>query len=563
MIKTYATVIGLFFTGILSAQNLDFEWAKQNGGADLDQGRAIHTDASGNVYIAGNFEGTADFDPGVGQLNLTSFGGKDIFVQKLAANGDLIWTKHIGKGNSEANAFSVSTDASGNVYTTGVFQGTAGFDPNGNGSSLVSAGGNDIFIHKMSSNGDLVWVKQIGGVDLDEGRSILDANGDILVVGSFMATVDFDPNATSFELVSAGETDIFTLKLDSDGNFIWANRSGGSGFDGASAIDLDASGNIYTVGNFESTVDFDPGAGSSDLTSNGISDVYIQKLDANGNFIWAKQIGGSLLDFGNAISVDENDGVYITGSFFETVDFNPGTGMYTFISFGADDVFILKLDHDGDFVWANQIGSVNSEQGLDIEISPTGHVITSGAFQGSVDFDPSVSVDNLTSNGDRDIFMQILNSDGNYLWTERTGGSGWDIFFDMSIDNNGDIYSTGAFPATVDFDPSFGITNLSSSGSYDVFVQKLNSTTLNIPSNGEIHEFSIYPNPTSDQLSIVSLANLKNFSVNIVNAQGKSVFQSEFTNSGLMKINLDIPNGMYILEISCELGVEYIPLVKL
>src|SRR5690606_26678071 len=107
------------------------------------------------------------------------------------------------------------------------------------------------------------------------------------------------------------------------------------------------------------TVDFDPGNGVFNLTSADFEDIFISKLDANGNFVWAKRIGGTGSDFGYAISIDNNGNIYTTGAFMGTADFDPGTGSYTMSSSGFFDAFILKLDANGNFVWAKQFSGIS------------------------------------------------------------------------------------------------------------------------------------------------------------------------------------------------------------
>jgi len=138
-----------------------FLWVKQMGGIGSDVGTSITADAAGNVYTTGGFQGTADFDPGLGIMNLTSAGDNDIFVQKLDASGDLLWVKQMGGDNYDVGS-SIRTDASGNVYTSGSFHDTVDFDPGPGIKNLTSLGENDVFVQKLDAFGDLLWVKQMG-----------------------------------------------------------------------------------------------------------------------------------------------------------------------------------------------------------------------------------------------------------------------------------------------------------------------------------------------------------------------------------------------------------------
>lgn len=172
---------------------------------------------------------------------------------------------------------------------------------------------------------DLAWVKQVGGAGEELSHSItVDASGNIYTCGLFSGTGDFDPGPLVFNLTSNGEYDIFITKFDPAGNFIWAKSMGGANSDQVQPIAVDATGNVYTTGFFFVTVDFDPGAGVYNLTSFGQRDIFISKLDPAGNFIWAKQMGGTDYDHSWSLALDAAGNVYTTGEFVSTIaDFDP------------------------------------------------------------------------------------------------------------------------------------------------------------------------------------------------------------------------------------------------
>ncbi|MBW8050175.1 MAG: hypothetical protein FVQ77_07530 [Cytophagales bacterium] len=162
-----------------------YQWAKSIGSTAYDIGYSIATDASGNAYITGSFQYTADFDPGAGVQNLTSVGSADIFFAKYDANGNYLWAKSIG-GIASDIGYSIATDTSGNVYITGFFSGisgdtiTADFDPGAGVQNLTPVGGDDIFFAKYDANGNYLWAKSIGSAGYDVGHSIAtDASGNV------------------------------------------------------------------------------------------------------------------------------------------------------------------------------------------------------------------------------------------------------------------------------------------------------------------------------------------------------------------------------------------------
>ncbi len=188
--------------------------------------------------------------------------------------------------------------------------GTVDFDPGVGTANLTSIGSHDNFIQKLDTNGNLLWVKQMGGTGYTYVSSITtDANGNVYTVGAFEATVDFDPGIGTFNLTSVGWSDIFIQKLDANGNLLWVKQIEDTNEHYGLSITTDAIGNLYTTGMFSDTVDFDPGANIFNLTSVGNHDIFIQKLDANGNLLWVKQMGGTGHDFGNSITVDANENV--------------------------------------------------------------------------------------------------------------------------------------------------------------------------------------------------------------------------------------------------------------
>ena len=332
------------------------------------------------------------------------------------------------------------------------------------------------FIHAQSPT--LTWAKQLGSTSNDYGNSVfVDASGNVYTSGSFQGTVDFDPGAGVSNLTSAGSDDIFVSKLDASGNFVWAKAMGGTSADASKSILIDASGNVYTTGLFRGTCDFDPGAGVSNLTSAGTDEIFISKLDASGNFLWAKRIGGTSGDRGLSIVVDGSGNVYTTGYFQGTVDFDPGAGVSNLTSAGSYDIFISKLNSSGTFVWAKAIGSTYDEQGTSIALDASGNVYTTGFFTiNTVDFDPGAGVSNLTPAGSADAFVLKLDASGNYVWAKAMGGTSFDPGYSIKLDGSGNVYTTGNFQGTADFDPGAGVSNLTSAGGDDIFISKLDGS---------------------------------------------------------------------------------------
>ena len=459
-----------------AADDVAFGWAKGMGGTDTDISLAIALDSAGNVYTAGFFKGTVDFDPGAGTTNLTSAGEEDIFISKLNKHGNFVWARSFGSTGYDTAA-DIVVDSAGNVYTTGSFKGIVDFNPGAGTFNLTSEGSADIFVSKLNSSGNFVWARRIGGTGYESTTAMaLDSAGNILTTGSFQGTVDFDPGAGTADLTSAGGDEIFVSKLDSSGNYVWAAAMGGIKHEGGTDIAVDSTGNVYTTGYFFGTVDFDPGSGTTNLTSVGGSiDIFVSKLNSSGNYVWAKTMGGTNQDRGYAIAVDSTGDVYTSGEFQDTADFDPGAGATNLTSAGQEDIFVSKLDSSGNFVWAKGMGGTNNDRAQAMELDSAGNIYTSGFFSGTVDFDPGTGTANRTSaGGSADIFVSKLNSSGNYVWAKSMGGTDTDGGYAIALDSAGNVYTSGYFQGTADFDPGTGTANLTSAGgSVDIFVSKL------------------------------------------------------------------------------------------
>ncbi len=322
----------------------NFVWAKRLGGPSDSHGHAIAVDAVGNVCVAGQFSGIADFDPGPGVFNMYSLYGPGMFVVKLDSNGNLVWAKSAAGtfGYPRVDTFDIEVDITGNVYTTGSFEESVDFDP-GSGVFALTASGRDVFVLKLNASGNFAWASALIGSGSAEGYGVsVDGAGNVYTAGRFSGQTDFDPGTGTFNLVASGSTDAFVVKLDSAGQFVWAGGMGGnviwSPGDHATGIAVDPSGNVHIVGVFWGTADFDPGAGTFTLTSLGQEDVFVSKLDIAGNFAWAGQISSVMYDEAHGIAIDPSGAVHTSGRAGSGADFDPGPGVFTVPTTGACDI---------------------------------------------------------------------------------------------------------------------------------------------------------------------------------------------------------------------------------
>ncbi len=243
--------------------------------------------------------------------------------------------------------------------------------------------------------------------------------------------------------------------------WLWAKNAGGTGHDYGYGIAVDASGNSYVTGCFAGTATF----GSTTLTSSGDLDIFVAKLDNNGNWLWAKNTGGSYNDYGYGIAVDASGNSYVTGYFQGSATF----GSTTLTSSGFNDIFVAKLDSNGNWLWAKKAGGTSNDEGYGIAVDACGNSYVTGYFCNSATFGSTT----LTDNGLSDIFIAKLDSSGNWLWAKNAGGLGGDWGNGIAVDASGNSYVTGCFDSTT---ATFGSTDLTNNGGYDIFIAKLDSS---------------------------------------------------------------------------------------
>ena len=327
---------------------------------------------------------------------------------------------------------------------------------------------------KVSAQQALQWVKSIGGIDDDGGRAIyIDKDKNVLVTGYFDETVDFDPGLDSIKFSSVNYDDPFIMKLDSNGNVIWAKQLDGYYGQKSASILSDDQGNVFVFGGFIGTVDFNPGAGDSSVFTSSYSS-YLLKLDTDGNFEWVKTFITNGQTYPGDFTIDSLGNLYTTGYFRGNCNF---AGVSANSSSGASyDMYVAKHDPNGNALWVEKAGDGSSTYtyGRSIEVDHNGNVYTTGSFHGSVNFGPQ----NETSGGYYDVYILKLDPNGSFTWVKTfsgKGNAGSRGGSNLKVDNQNDIYVIGYYTDTTDFDPGAGTTNLVSNGSYDMFLEKLDS----------------------------------------------------------------------------------------
>jgi hypothetical protein len=347
-------------------------WAKRFGDAcDNQDGTAIATDSTGNVIVTGGFKCTVDFGGGA----LTSAGLQDIFVAKFDGSGAYIWANRYGDAQNQSGE-GLAVDSSGNILTDGEYFGTADF---GLG-SLSPATNWSAYLAKLSSSGTAAWSLGFtgppdAGADYVEAFQLaVDSSGDPVFTGYFGGTVNFGLGP----LTSAGQNDVFVAKFSGTGTPMWANRYGDPQYQVAYSLALDASANVYLVGDFNGSIDF--GLGPMSAAGNG--DIFFAKLDASGNGVWSKHYGDATSNniyLEQTVTVDSLGNPTIAGGIVGNADFGGGL-----LSGGTSDPFpyIAGLTAAGTYAWSFGGDNQGSVQALCHNAS--GELILAGAanFQG-------------------------------------------------------------------------------------------------------------------------------------------------------------------------------------
>ncbi len=495
-------------------------WAKVAGGASNDIGNCITNDSNDNIYVCGSFNSaTCSFD----NINLTRLAGLEGFYTKLDPNGNFFWAQAItGSGNESAN--NIAAETNGNLYITGYFSSTTlvlgsvslnrigsndvmliKTDTNGNPSwgrlgggtgndisnsiainssnsrvaiaghfssvtftidttTLVLSGSLDAFFAQYDNNGNPLWLRGAGGAGDEIGfRVVGDYSGNSIFVGQFGSNILVD----TFEISNSASSGIdgFIIKHDSDGNVLWAKGIGGSSNDIAYSVTVDYMNNIYVVGYFNSpSITFD----NITLSNAGNNDIFIVKYDSNGNVQWARTAGGTNNDYAYSVHIDGQNNVYVTGSFSSS---NYVLGSSTYSTTGSNDVFIVKLNSSGNFLWSRVFGGSGSDIAYGIQVSKNNSVYVTGTYASA-----SMDIGTATLNriGGNDVFLAKYDSNGNFQWARTAGGNGNDFGYSVATDNLNNVIITGSFQG-----PSITFTNgadsISNLGNNDVFIAKYNN----------------------------------------------------------------------------------------
>jgi len=528
--------------------SFDFGYALGLGSPGVDIGHGVAADSAGNAIVAGSFSsGSIDLDPGPGTYALTRAGtGADGFVSNYDPQGGLRWSAHFASSAGNG-AFAVAIDNDDNVFVSGSVGEALQILPSSGPFTNLSASGNESFLAKFDSNGNLLWARTLGEAGDNHFANDLDTDdaGNVYATGTLYDGTQWAHRAFIAKYDGMSGTTVWS-RLIQDGAAISFPLQGYTTYATGMAIEVDVSGNVGVVGSYLGTIDFNPAATQANwLTNKGNGfdgDVFVLKLDAAGNHVWAGSLGGRYHDGGSGIAVDAASNIFVSGGYAsdDQNDYDPGPGTLPLPGSGG---FVVKIDPNGNLVWAR--GDMVGSEEIDLDASANVYVI--GSFSNTVDADPGPANFFLTSAGGQDIVISKLDAAGNFVGAAALGGPSFEKGRAIAVDGEGNIYTTGTFQATADFDPGVNVYNLTSTldandiPTSDVFLSKLTVTDSPTPpiSSLAISDVTIIEGTagTTEAIFTVSLsaASAETLIVSFATSNGTAVAGSDYlANSGTL-----------------------------
>ena len=416
-----------------------FAWVLIVGGSGVNLTRSLAVDEQGGLAVAGQFSGRVDFDPSDpedGADTLETAAGRDAFVARYDSNGSFLWVVGIGdedrapQGSRELDVEwsegirDVAIGPGGKVYVAGMFRGTIDLDPGEEAATRTShEGSRDAFLACYDPEGRYLWDAIVGGEGMDQGHAVaIGPGGRVALGGVFEGMIDFDTGPDEALAAGAGGWDVFIAAYEGEGELASVWTWGGKGVDqlGNSALAFDAEGAIYGAGSFEGSIDFDPSRKRVMRESQGASDAFLVRYDAEGKLDWAHTFGGSGMDRAMALLRDRSGRLVVAGRFTGEADFDP-SGRKRLLeaegSGGATDAFVACYGKKGKIQWARAFGAElsgprNITYATGLTRGRGEDVLTVGTYFGNPDLDPSRKTLLLPNHGSSDVFVLRYDAQG-------------------------------------------------------------------------------------------------------------------------------------------------------
>lgn len=376
-------------------------------------------------------------------------------------------------------ASSIATGPSGSSYVAGKYTLTSvTFGSYTLTNQDVTGSKSDLFLVKYDADGNVIWAKG-AWTDMtmvDGANSVAtDDAGNIYMTGFFASdTIIFSSIPVKNKFYT--KDDAFIVKLNPDGNAVWAKGIGGNMYDNGRSIAVDGSGNVFVTGTFQWSMTIGNTILESDDHSNGShNDVFLAKYGPDGNFLWAVNAEGSVADISESVTADNQGNVYIAG-YYNSRTLTFGTHVITNTNasstdeFIPNDIFIAKYDDNGNCLWAKSAGGDRDDTGNSVQVDGSGNVYLTGCFISPEMTIGSKTLTNYETAGARkDIFLAKYDASGNVLWANSTGGTGEDCAYSIKLDDQKNIFQTGYFTSSTII---FGTITLNSANQSECYVAK-------------------------------------------------------------------------------------------
>ncbi|MBX3139948.1 MAG: SBBP repeat-containing protein [Trueperaceae bacterium] len=369
-------------------------WLRPFGTDSTEAALAVAVDLDGNVIAVGYTEGALEGE---------NAGESDAYVQKRAADGDVLWTRQFGTSANEG-AYGVAADAAGNVLVAGTTDGAL---------AGANAGGEDAFVRKYGPDGGVLWTRQFGTADADAARAVtLDAAGNVLVAGYTFGSLTDD---------AGGLVDAFVRKYDPNGDIVWTRQFGGVDRYYANGVAADAAGNVIVVGYTEPS--------NTDVST---ANAFIRKYDQNGDFVSFIELDTGADEKGLGVAVEAAGSVLVVGI---------TEGALASDNAGGLDAFVSKYTAGGDEVWTRQFGTNSDDYALAAAVDAAGNVLVAGYTFGNLAGDADGAVH---------AFVRKYGPDGMVAWTRQPAAGTFSAAAGVAVDSARNVLFSGFSDATLE-----------------------------------------------------------------------------------------------------------------
>jgi hypothetical protein len=528
-------------------------WATYYGGSDHDNSCAIAKDASGNVFISGNSASLSAIAT-AGAFQLAMAGSWDTYLIKFNSSGVRQWgTYYGGTGNESGDG--VAVDATGNVFVGGMTTSATGMSSVGAWQAAMGGGGSDGYLAKFDGTGTRLWGTYYGGANTDDvqtGAVATDPSGNVYIGGGTKSASGI-ASVGAWQTTMGDTTDAYLAKFDGAGNRLWGTYVGGDSTDWAYSVTTDVSGNAFLAGTTKSTTAISS-VGAWQTTFGGYQDAFLVKFNSAGSRLWGTYYGGPNGDFGNGVATDASGNVFLTGTTGSASGIASVGAYQATIAGGSADAFVAKFNAGGTRSWGTYYGGPSSDQGRAVAADAAGNVFISG-YTYSTSGIATAGAYQATLAAGSDAYLAKLTSAGAMMWSTYYGGNFQDLSYGVVAGHNC-VYFTGLTGSTTGIStvgchqPAFG------GGTMDGFLVKFADSTgaAGFDCVGGYSALSVYPNPASDNISVVCAEGFTMPAViTITDIAGREVYNGTLTTAGGRKetiITKNLTNGVYFMKIA-------------